>query len=106
MVRTAATGEVDRAVRVVLRELRCGAGLTLKAAAAAAGWTPQRLRRLEQSSGPLYFDQVLTLAEVYDVSVTDLVKRARNAVDWPAAATGPRGPVSLPNADGSESGAR
>ena len=87
MVRTVTTSEVDRAVRVVLRQLRSEAGLTLRGAAAAAGWTPQRLQRLEQSSGPLYFDQVLVLAEVYDVSVTDLLQRARNLA-WTTAAAG------------------
>lgn len=82
-------GELDRYTRVVLRMARRNSGVSLDAAAAAAGCSASTLRRIEMGKAPLYFDQLLRLAAVYHLSLDELEARARHiaASAWLRAVT-------------------
>lgn len=55
-----------------IKELRCARNLTQEQVAEKLGMTRQRLARMENGSGNINLEHLITLAEVFGVSVGDI----------------------------------
>lgn len=76
----AALDPLTTAVAAQLRAERAAQRQTVRGAAAKAGMAASTLQRIESAEIPVKMDQLASLAEVYGLSVSEVLRRAERRV--------------------------